>query len=339
MDDRERVESLVVHWYRTNDAWESQLREDGNVVGRLERVHLREVWKHEALDFTTWLENNTDVLTDAIGIEFTSVQREQAAGSFSVDLVAEDEDGDFAVIENQLERSDHDHLGKLITYLTAFEAKRAIWIVSDPRPEHVTAITWLNQSTPASFYLFKVEAVRIGESLPAPLLTLIVGPSDEGRAVGERKQELVEQHQEMQRFWSGLIERARSRTPLHANATPGRGTWLSAEYGKSGLFLSYIVRAHDARVELSIDTGDAEKNRRIFDSLEESREVINDSVGEPLIWDKREGRQICKVELPVSGGGYRDIVRRDEVYEAMIAAMVRLESSLRPYITRLDMEG
>src|SRR3954469_475192 len=141
-------------------------------VGRLERVPLREVWPHEALDFTRWLEENTDVLSEVLDFELQNVERERAAGSFSVDLIGEDGDSRPVVIENQLERSDHDHLGKLITYLTAFDAARAVWIVADPRPEHVGAVTWLNESSSSSFYLLKVEAVRILGSPPAPLLTL-----------------------------------------------------------------------------------------------------------------------------------------------------------------------
>jgi RecB family endonuclease NucS len=92
-------------------------------IGKIRRVALREVWRHEALDFTTWLELNADVLSDALGVTIDNVERERSAGSFSVDLVGEDESGHAVVIENQLERSDHDHLGKLITYLAAFEAK------------------------------------------------------------------------------------------------------------------------------------------------------------------------------------------------------------------------
>ena len=147
-------------------------------IGSLQRVALREVWPHEALDFTPWLEENIDVLNNAIDLSLSIVEREQAAGDFSVDLVAEDESGNPIIIENQLERSNHDHLGKLITYLTAIGAKAAIWIVADPRPEHIGAISWLNESSSAAFYLIKVEAVRIGDSPPAPLLTLIVGSSE-----------------------------------------------------------------------------------------------------------------------------------------------------------------
>ena len=125
-------------------------------IEKLQRVPLREVWKHEAYDFTQWLQENLDILNDALDLELTSAEREQAAGSFSIDLVAENNDGQIVIIENQLEKSNHDHLGKLITYLTAREASGAIWIVSEPRQEHINAIAWLNESTNAFFYLLKV---------------------------------------------------------------------------------------------------------------------------------------------------------------------------------------
>ncbi len=127
------------------------------MIEKISRIPLREVWKHEALDFTKWLEENIDVLNGALGLELVNVEREQSAGAFSVDLVAEENDR-IAIIENQLERSDHDHMGKVITYLTMMDAKIAIWIVAEPRAEHVKAISWLNESSSASFYLVKPEA-------------------------------------------------------------------------------------------------------------------------------------------------------------------------------------
>ena len=121
------------------------------MIGRLERVPLREVWMHEAHDFNQWLELNIDVLNDTLDLEIVNVDREQAASKFSIDLVAEDIHGRQLIIENQLGKSDHDHLGKLITYLTALGAKGAIWIVKDPRPEHLAAVQWLTKRwTPTS---------------------------------------------------------------------------------------------------------------------------------------------------------------------------------------------
>jgi hypothetical protein len=181
---------------------------DSTIIGKLERVPLREVWKHEAQDFTQWLQQNIDVLNNALDLSLVNVDREQATGSFSIDLVAEDEGGGTVIIENQLEKSNHDHLGKLITYLTGMGAKAAIWIVSDPRPEHVAAITWLNETGSASFYMVKVEAVRIGSSPAAPLFTLIVGPSDEAEEVGQTKKEIAERYGIRKRWWTQLIERS-----------------------------------------------------------------------------------------------------------------------------------
>ena len=134
------------------------------MIGKIQRVPLREVWKHEALDLTKWLQNNIEVLNEPLDLSLSNAEREQSAGDFSVDLVAEDEDGSLVVIENQLEKSDHAHLGKLITYLTAIGAKKAVWIVADPRPEHVAAIAWLNEGSAAAFYLLKIEGIRIGDS-------------------------------------------------------------------------------------------------------------------------------------------------------------------------------
>lgn len=191
------------------------------MIGKIQRVPLREVWKHEALDFTRWLQENLDVLNAELDLTLASAEREQSAGDFNVDLIAEDEDGNLVVIENQLEKSNHDHLGKLITYLVAVGAKTAIWIVSDPRPEHVSAITWLNESSAASFYLLKLEGVRIGASEPAPLLTLIVGPSAEGREIGETKKKLADTDLRLHNFWTLLLERAKPRTKLHSTISGG----------------------------------------------------------------------------------------------------------------------
>ena len=103
------------------------------MIGKIQRVPLRDVWKHEAKDFTQWLQENIDVLNSALDLNLVNVDREKETGDFSIDLVAEDDGGGTVIIENQLEKSNHDHLGKLITYLTGMGARAAIWIVSAPR--------------------------------------------------------------------------------------------------------------------------------------------------------------------------------------------------------------
>jgi RecB family endonuclease NucS len=148
------IAGLLLVWPRhTVD----QLRHNRNsrsksVIGKIVRKSLREVWPHEAYDFTKWLEKNMDVLSEIIGFTPQNPERERAAGKFNVDLVAEDNEGNVVVIENQLGKSDHDHLGKLMTYTAALNARRALWIVAEPRPEHVQAVTWLNDAGLVDFF-------------------------------------------------------------------------------------------------------------------------------------------------------------------------------------------
>jgi hypothetical protein len=312
------------------------------MIGKIERVPLREVWKNEAYDFTTWLQDNLDVLNGATGLNLLSAEREKAAGDFSVDLVCEDGAGGTVVVENQLERSDHDHLGKLITYLAAFSAKAAVWVVSQPRPEHVAAVAWLNESSSGTFYLLKAEAIRItsgdeGHSAPAPLMTLIVGPSAEAKEIGRTKIDIAERHHERLRFWTALQERARGRTRLHSNVTPGHDNWLGTSAGKSGLGLCYVVELARNRVELYIDRGiNAADNEAIFDQFHRNRDAIEAEFGQPLSWERLEGKRACRIAARYENGGYRSPVEEwPALLDHMIDAMIRFERALRPHLAGL----
>lgn len=304
------------------------------MIGKIQRKKLRDVWKHEAHDFTTWLENNIDVLNEALGLTLVSVDREKNAGDFSVDLVAEDEAGNVIIIENQLEKSDHDHLGKLITYLTSLEAKAAVWLVSEPRPEHVRAIAWLNESRAASFYLAKVEAIQIGDSPPAPLLTLITGPSAEAVEAGETKKEFAERHDARKRFWTMLLERSKTKTKLHSGISPGIYNWIGTSSGVQGLNLNYCVRRHDAQVELYIDSDkeSGEGNKKILDRLAQKKEAIEKEFGGPLQWDALDEKRACRIRKTVAIAGWQDEAKWPEACDALIDAMIRLEKALRPYL-------
>ena len=315
--------------------WAGGVEREVSVVGKLRRLPLREVWRHEAMDFTRWLEEEIDVLGEAIGLDLTAAERERAAGDFSVDLIAEDDAGRLVVIENQLERSNHDHLGKLITYLSVLEATVAVWIVAMPRPEHVAAVTWLNESRGAEFYLLKAEAVSIGESDPAPLLTLIVGPSAETHEVGDTKRELAGRHAVRHRFWSELLERAKSRTKLHSAISPGKENWIGTGAGVSGLMFNYVITRHGARVELYIDQGDETVNQQSFEHFESHRSEIEASFGGPLDWQSLAGRRACRINFDVGDVGYADEAEWPDLQSQMVDAMVRFEASLRPFIAEL----
>jgi hypothetical protein len=313
-----------------------------NQIGKLERVPLREVWKHEAQDFTQWLQDNIEVLNETLDLTLVNVAREQAAGSFSIDLVAEDEGGGTVIIENQLEKSNHDHLGKLITYLTAMQAKAAIWIVSDPRPEHVAAITWLNESSSAAFYMVKVEAVKIGGSPAAPLFTLIVGPSEEARVVGQIKSELSGRDQLFRKWWTGLIDRSATVNKLHAHLTPSTVHWIGATSGTRGLGLNFVVTQDWCAAELYIDRGkDADdENKAIFDQLAAHRAEIEQVFGGPLSWERLDAKRACRIRFANEAGGYRSPEDQwPALQDTVIRAMDRLEKALRPQLRQLRLNS
>jgi len=306
-------------------------------IGKLERVALREVWRHEAYDFTRWLQDNIDVLNDALGLTLVNVEREQAAGAFSIDLVAEDEGGGKVIIENQLEKSNHDHLGKVLTYMVAMEARCAVWIVAEPRPEHVSVIAWLNESSSGRFYLVKVEAVRIGVSPPAPLLTLIVGPSEEAEAVSRSKKEFVERHDTRHRWWSKLITQPEAR--LHRNLTPGRYSWLGISSGVRGLNLNYTVTQNECGAELYIDRGknsDAE-NKSIFDQLAAKREAIEAAFGGPLSWERLDEGRASRIRNRIEGGYRSPEDDWDAIQARKADAMNRLNAAIQPHLKGLKL--
>jgi hypothetical protein len=306
-------------------------------IGRLERVPLRQVWRHEAYDFTKWLQENIEVLNEALDLSIVSVDREQAAGAFSVDLVAEDEGGGKIIIENQLEKSNHDHLGKLITYLAAMEARAAIWIVAEPRPEHVAAVAWLNDSSSARFYLVKVEAVKIGMSPPAPLLTLIVGPSANAEEVARSKKEFADRYDIRQHWWTALIKLPNAK--LHAHLTPSAYSWIGTSSGIRGLNLNYVVTQDVCGAELYIDRGNdsQSENKAIFEQLFQQRPEIEARFGGPLDWERLDAKRASRIRVKLPGGYRAPEDEWEAIQTPLVDAMNRLEAALRPALQKLKL--
>ena len=306
-------------------------------IERLEPVALRELWRHEEHGFSVWLHENIQVLGDALGMRLADPQREVTVGSFTVDIVAEEETLGRVVIENQLEATDHDHLGKLLTYLTNLEAKTAVWISPKPRPEHVRAIAWLNETTPddVAFYLVQLAAFRIGTSAPAPLLTVIAGPSAEGKGFGQQKKQLAERHVLRLKFWEGLLDRAKQKGVLtHASRSPGKESWLGGASGRSGLGFNYVIwMVDDASVELYIDTGDLKDNKAIFDSLFAKKIEIEKTFGGQLEWERLDERRASRIRCTLHNGGLSvGETAWPKVQDSMIDAMRRLVDALKPFV-------
>lgn len=307
-------------------------------IRKIEIVHIREAFRHEANNFTQWLENNIEALSERLGLQLAVLEREKAVGSFSVDLFCEDENGNTAIIENQLERSDHDHMGKLLTYMVNLEAKIAIWVTTDVRPEHLKVINWLNETSSAdtSFYAVKVEAIRIGDSPFAPLFTVLAGPDEQTRDIGEQKKELAERHILREEFWTGLLERSKARTSLAANRSPSRDHWLSVATGRSGINYNYLILKDGAGVDLYIDVGNQDKNKALFDQLYAEREAIEREFGDALDWRRLDHKRASRVVMYYGDkGSLHEKDRWYELQDKLIDTMIRFDNVFRSRIGRI----
>jgi hypothetical protein len=309
-------------------------------IAKLETVAVRELWKHEERGFSAWLAENLDPLGEAVGLTLRNPIREKEVGRFSLDVLAETEGGAQVIIENQLDLTNHDHLGKVLTYLSNLEAKIAVWIAGDIREEHAEAIRWLNEFTPAdtAFYLVKLSAFRINGSDPAPHFVVVAGPTETGRSVGQEKKELAGRQVLLLKFWGQLLERARQRgVQYHAQRSPGKDSWLSAGAGiKSGVAYNYNVWIDSAAADLWIQTESAAENKRIFDHLHGQREKVEASFGGPLIWDRLDDKRASRVRAEVKVGGlYEPEAQWPKIQDAVIDAMDRLVKALRPHYAGL----
>jgi len=310
------------------------------MIDKISRVRLRDIWKHEATDFTVWLVDNIELLNEVVGFELSNAEREQSTGNFSVDIKAEDELGNTVIIENQLEKSDHDHLGKLITYLSAFEAKIAIWIVSEPRQEHIGAINWLNEGeNNCDFYLLKIEGIKIGNSKPAPLITKIIGPSIETKRIGKIKKEDTERHRLRLKFWTKLLEIAKTKHNLFNSISPTKDTWISTGAGlPKGISYSYWALKNGVRLQITIDAGkDSEEyNLKVFNAILNHKDEIEKNTGYKLNWDKAEGSRMCAIRKQLDVGGYRnEETEWEKITINAVETMIKLENATKSILKKI----
>lgn len=272
-------------------------------LGSIKRIDPREVWKHEARDFTPWLKDNTSRLSEVLGLDLDLVETEVAAGPFAIDLLAKDvTSGHWVVIENQLESTDHTHLGQLLTYGAAKAANIFVWISPEFREEHQLALAWLNEQTPegVSFFGIQLELIQIDESRPAPHFRLVAVPNEwqkSSRAAGGKQ--LTPREAAYVEFFTTFLESLRSKYPGITNATKGQPwNWIWIAAGRTGFSFSVSFAGGDRfRVELYIDTTDKELNKRAFDSLMGQKAEIEESIGQPLEWDPLDAARACRIAV------------------------------------------
>ena len=250
-------------------------------LGRLEEVDLRSIWSDEARDFTPWLAEHLDQLSAALGLDLELVEQEAGVGPFAVDILAEADDA-AVVIENQLERTDHSHLGQLLTYAAGRDAWTLIWITPELRDEHRAALDWLNRWTTDEIEAYGVEvrAVRIGDSAPAPEFRAVAFPNDWSRQArsssGEASMSSDERNRRI-RFFDELAKRALERdlTDTTGFGSVTKSKVFPCRVDKPGLKYWVDLRPSGlAAVQLEIRTGDMERNESIVAELANDKAEI-----------------------------------------------------------------
>jgi len=309
-----------------------------NSIGKIEKVGLREIWKREDSDFTKWLANNIDYLNEVIDLDISVQSIEGNVGPYRVDIYCEDSSGNKVIIENQLEKTDHSHLGQILTYLVNLDANIAIWISANPVEEHRQVVEWLNETTPDNmlFYLIKVEGVRIeGQSTVAPLFTVVEGPTEERKKIGAEKKEHAKRHTVREKFWTQFIEEMNKQSSLCKNLSPGTDAWIGVALGVSGVSLNLVATSSYVRSEIYINRGDVTKNKETFDYFEKHKADIEKAFGSKLVWERMEDRVTSRIKNQLDGV---DIFNEDDwpkMNEFLVDSAVRMHKTFKEYVGRL----
>jgi len=308
-------------------------------LGKLAKVDLRDIWKHEASDFSKWLaeKENLDLLSDEIGIDISLIQTEASVGKFNVDILAEEENtGRKIIIENQLELTNHDHLGKLITYASGFDAEIIIWIVKDVRDEHKQAIDWLNEHTDEKINLFsiKMELWQIGDSPFAPKFQIISKPNDWAKAVKKSatQSSLTETKLMQLDFWTKFREYANENNSSLRLRKPNPQHWYNISIGSSKAHLGLIIdtQNNQLRCELYIPN-----SKDLFHKLEGCKDEINQRANCKLEWMPLEGKKASRIRT-ICEADTTDIDKWEQYYDWLIEKAQSFSKIFSVYLKNFD---
>jgi hypothetical protein len=276
-------------------------------LGRMVRVELRDVFTTEASDFTPWLaqEENLSLLSETIGLELECEAQEKDVGPYRADILCKDAgSGNWVLIENQIERTDHIHLGQLLTYAAGLEAVSIVWIAERFTAEHRAALDWLNEHTDEhiNFFGLEIELWRIGESPVAPKFNVVSQPNDWRRTVRAAAESgnVTEVKQIQLRFWVRFNEFLGRNSEVRCQK-PSPQHWMSHSIGSSEAHLNSILSTWNSlthrygpeiRVELALKGPAAKQN---FAALEKRRAQIEKALGESVVWHNPDDKKQCKI--------------------------------------------
>ena len=305
-------------------------------IGKLKEVDIRELWKHEQYDFSEWLskKENIENLNEILGLTLIDISKETYVGSYRCDLFAKDETtGIKVIIENQLEISNHDHLGKIITYASGLDAKVVVWIVKEAREEHRSAIEWLNNNTNSNvnFFLIEIHAYRIGESDPAPMFQVVEQPNDfiKNNKSTNRDESMNKSQSQRIEFWNQfnnvVIERGKPFNIRKATTDH----WYNVAIGTSEAHIDITLVNKDSLIGVELYITD---NKELFDKLFEKKDIIEKDLGFKLDWRRLDNSKASRILYSIKGLNFDDHSNYNELMNKTIDLAVLMRDTFKKYI-------
>lgn len=303
-------------------------------------MSLREAWKHEANDFTPWLaeSDNLNALANALGLsELLLVATEHGVGDFKLDILCTDGE-DQVIIENQLEKTDHTHLGQIIAYAAGVGARKVIWVAASFRPEHAAAFEFLNENTTdeLSFFAVEVELWRIGDSPLAPKFEVVVKPNDwvrTGREQARAASSTSSTKQLQQKFWMALIEKLAITAPHIHPQKPRPRHYLNHSIGRAGFAL--VAKVNTLNKRLGVELLMEREAVKYFDNLFGQKEEIERELGFELGWQKMPSGRACRIATWYPDAPLDDENRWNEYLDWLTEQLVKMDKVLRPIVKAL----
>jgi len=305
-------------------------------LGKLKEIDIRTVWPHEQYDFSKWLaqDENIQELGDSLNLSLTDVETETSVGNFRCDILAKDElTGKMVLIENQLEATNHDHLGKIITYASGLDAAVVVWIVASARDEHAAAIEWLNKHTDdeISFFLLEVHAYQIGDSDPAPQFTIIEQPNDFVKTVKSvaKSADMNESQKQRLEFWTRFNDVVESKGKPFNKRKATTDHWYNVAIGSSDANISVdlVNKEHKIRVSLWISD-----NKELFDALFMRRDEIEAALGFGLVWNRLDNKKASYISAYIKGLDFKKQDNYPELMEQIIDMVVKMKKTFPGFI-------
>ena len=309
-------------------------------LAKIERVDLREAWPNEARDFTPWLAENIAELGEALGMDLELQETEASVGGYSLDVLATDLNSSRPVIiENQLDVTNHAHLGQLLTYAAGFDAEAIVWVTREFRDEHRQALDWLNQRTrdDTRFFGVIVELLRIDDSRLAPQFRLVATPNEWPPKSNLGEAPVSEQSERYRAFFQSLIDTLRDSHKFTNTQKVGKATrnWWIFSSGYKGFSYRPFLGQKQARVDVYIDNGDGDWNFESFDFLEERKEEIELELGQALNWQRLEKARACRIALNWPNNIQDDDATFSEIQAWMVDNLLKFKQVFGPRLAEL----